>query len=80
MGDEDGNKMAHTSIYGKRRVWLAWWGLEDIIPVLLPAGSEHVHAISVMVKPIHSWSSLMSRFIMMISLTTLCHVLNSTIA
>ena len=50
MGDEDENDMEDTSSYGKAGVRLAWWGLEDLVSVLLPAGLGLVSAVSGMVN------------------------------
>jgi len=82
MGDEDENDMEDTSGYEKSGVRLAWLGLEDLVPVLLPPGSGLVPAVSGMViwlaheillSPSFSWcfppSPLISLFL----------VLNSTI-
>jgi len=82
MGDKDENDMENTSGYEKSGVRLAWLGLEDLILVLLPAGSGLVPALAGMVNllaheillsPSFSWwfppSPLISLFL----------VLNSTI-
>jgi len=50
MGDEDENDMEDTSGYEKSAVRLAWLGLEDLLSVLLAAGSGLVHAVSGMVN------------------------------
>jgi len=82
MGDEDENNMEDTSSYEKSGVRLAWLGLEDLVSVLLPAGSGLVPDISgtvnwlaheIHLSPGFSWwfspSPLISLFL----------VLNSTI-
>ena len=46
MGNEDENDMEDTSHYEKSGVRLAWLGLEDLVLVLLPAGSGLVTAVS----------------------------------
>jgi len=46
MGDENENDMEDTSGYEKSGEWLAWLGLEDLVSVLLPAGSGLVPALS----------------------------------
>jgi len=46
MGNEDDNDMQDTSGYDKSGVRLAWVGLEDLVLVLLPAGSRLVPAVS----------------------------------
>ena len=50
MGDEDENGMEDMSGYDKSGVRLARLGLEDIVSVLIPAGSGHVPAVSGMVN------------------------------
>jgi len=50
MGDEDQNAMEDTSGYEKSEEWLAWLGLDDLLSVLLPAGSGLVSAVSGMVN------------------------------
>jgi len=50
MGYEDGNDMEDTSNYEKSGVRLARLGLEDLVSVLLPAGSGLVPAVSGMVN------------------------------
>jgi len=50
MGNEDENDLEDTSGYGKSGVPLARLGLEDLISVLLPAGSGLLPAISGMVN------------------------------
>jgi len=50
MGDEDENDMEDMSGYDKSGVRLARLGLEDLVSVLLPAGSGHVPAVSGMVN------------------------------
>jgi len=45
MGDEDENYMEDTSGYEKSGVRPAWLGLEDLVSVLLPAGSGLVPAV-----------------------------------
>jgi len=50
MGDEDENDVEDTSGYDKSGVQLAWLGLEDLVSVLLPAGSGLVSAVSGMVN------------------------------
>jgi len=50
MGDEDENNMEDTSGYEKSGVRLAWLGVEDLVSVLLPAGSKLVPDISGMVN------------------------------
>jgi len=82
MGDEDENDMEDTSGYEKSWVRLAWLGLEDLVSVLLPAGSGLVPAVSgmgnwlaheILLCPSFSWSYPPS------SLISLFLVLNSTI-
>jgi len=50
MGDEDEHDMESTSGYEKSWVWLARLGLEDLVSVLLPAGSGPVPAALGMVN------------------------------
>ena len=50
MGDADENNMEDMSSYEKSGVQLASLGLEDLISVLLPAGSGLVPAVSSMVN------------------------------
>jgi len=50
MGDEDENDMENTSEYEKSGVRLAWLGWEDVIWVLVRAGSGLVPAVSRMVN------------------------------
>jgi len=50
MGDEDENDMEITTGYKKSGVRLAWLGLEDLVSVLLPAGSGLVPAVLGMVN------------------------------
>jgi len=82
MGDEDENDVEDTSGPEKSGVRLAWLGVEDLVLVLLTAGSGLVPAVSGMVNwlaheillsPSFSWwfppSPLISLFL----------VLNSTI-
>jgi len=82
IGDEDENDMEVTSGYEKSGVQLAWLGLEDLVSVLLPAGSGLVPAVSGMVNwlahkilfsPSFSWSCPPSPLI------SLFLVFNSTI-
>jgi len=82
MEDEDGSEMEDTSGYEKSGVRLAWLGWEDLISVLVRAGSGLVPAVSgivnwlaheIRLSPSFSWwfppSPLISLFL----------VLNSTI-
>jgi hypothetical protein len=50
MGDEDENDMEDMSGFEKSGLPLAWLGLEDLVSVLLPAGSGVVPAILWMVN------------------------------
>ena len=50
MGDEDENNVEDMSGPEKTGVRLAWLGLEDLVLVLLPAGSGLVPAVSGMVN------------------------------
>jgi len=50
MGDEDENNIEDTSGYDKSGEWPAWFGLEDPISVILPAGLGLVPAVSGMVN------------------------------
>jgi len=50
MGDEDGNDMEDMSGYEKSGVRLAWLGWEDLVSVLVRAGSRVVPAVSGMVN------------------------------
>jgi len=50
IGDEDENDVENTSSYEKSGVRLARLGLEDLVSVLLPAGSGLVLAVSGMVN------------------------------
>jgi len=50
MWDEDENAMEDTSGYEKSGERLAWLGLEDLVSVLLPAGSGLGSAVSGMVN------------------------------
>jgi len=50
MGDEDENNMEDTSGYEKSEGQLGWLGVEDLVSVLLPAGSGLVPAVSGMVS------------------------------
>ena len=50
MGEEDENDMEDTSGYEKSGVRLAWLGWEDLVSVILHAGSGLVPAVSGMVN------------------------------
>jgi len=50
MGDEDENDMEDTSVDEKSGVRLAWLGWEDLVSVLVRAGSGLIPAISGMVN------------------------------
>ena len=50
MGDEDENDVEDSSGYEQSGVQLAWSGREDLVPVLLHAGSGLVPAVSGMVN------------------------------
>jgi len=50
MRDENENDMEDMSGYEKSAVQLAWLGLEDLVSVLLPAGSGLVPAVLGMVN------------------------------
>jgi len=50
MGDEDENDMEDTSGYEKSGVRLAWLGWDDLVSVLVRAGSGVVPAVLGMVN------------------------------
>jgi len=49
-GDEDENDIEDTSRYEKSGGWLAWLGWEDLVSVILHAGSGLIPAVSGMVN------------------------------
>jgi len=82
MGDKDENDMEDTSGYVKSAVQLAWFGLEDLASVLLPARSGLVPSVlgmvnwvadEILLSPSFSWWFPPSPLISLIL------VLNSTI-
>jgi len=50
MGDEDENDMKDTSRPDKSGVWLAWFELEDLVSLLVPAGLGLIPAVLGMVN------------------------------
>jgi len=69
MGDEDENDVEDTSGYEKSGVRLAWLGWEDLVSVLLHAGSGVVPAVSGMVNCLSHKILLSPSFICPISST-----------
>ena len=64
MGDEDENDMEDTSGPEKSGVQRAWLGWEDLVSVVLPAGSGRISAVSglvnwiaheILLSPSFSW-------------------------
>jgi len=49
-GDDNRNNMKDTSGYEESGVRLAWFGLKDVVSVLLPTGSGLVPAVLEMVN------------------------------